>query len=232
MTTTVNPSEKKSVTDYLNALVWDGTPRIDRWLIDCAGAEDTDAVRAASRAMLVTAVRRARHPGCRVDLMPVIEGPQGSGKSRALRLLAVDEDWYTDAAPISTDDTRRIMEATAGKWIVEAAELSNMKPSVSASLKSYLSRSSDKARMAYQRDQTLVPRAFTIIGTTGSPDYLRDTTGSRRFWPVTVRGFDLERLAAVRDQLWAEASFAEAAGESIVPPAQSDLSLSPANATS
>jgi hypothetical protein len=28
--------------------------------------------------------------------------------------------------------------------------------------------------------------ALVVIATSGSPDYLIDTTGSRRFWPVTV----------------------------------------------
>ncbi len=209
--------QQKSVTDYLNALVWDGTPRIDRWLVDCAGADDTPNVRAVSRALLVAAVRRARHPGCKLDQMPVITGPQGSGKSSALRLLAVDDAWFADDAPIGTDDARRIIEATAGKWIVEAAELSGMSPSDSSLLKAFLSRSADEARMPYQRDQTRVPRGFVVVGTTGSADFLQDNTGNRRFWPVSVRRFDLVRLAAVRDQLWAEAAVIEATGEVIDP---------------
>ena len=212
---------EKSVIDYLNALVWDGVPRLDRWLVDCAGAEDSPYVRAASRAMLVAAVRRARHPGCRFDQMPVLEGPQGCGKSSALRVLAVEDAWFADFLPITDGDARKIIEATQGKWIVEAGELAGMKSSDSSTLKSFLSRSTDEARMAYQRDRTRVPRQFVIVGTTGSSDYLRDT-GNRRFWPVRVVHFDLARLTEIRDQLWAEAAVAEAAGEAI------DLPLSPA----
>ena len=116
----------KSVTEYLGTLVWDATPRIDRWLVDCASAEDSSYVRAASRAMLVAAVRRARHPGCRFDQMPILDGPQGCGKSSALRLLAVEDDWFTDALPRLDGDVRRIIEATQGKWIVEACELESL----------------------------------------------------------------------------------------------------------
>jgi Virulence-associated protein E len=51
------------VLDYLDALKWDGTPRLDRWLVTYAGAEDTELNREFGRIALVAAVRRARRPG-------------------------------------------------------------------------------------------------------------------------------------------------------------------------
>ena len=119
-------TKKNSVTEYLDTLKWDGTPRIDRWLIDCANAEDSSYVRSASRAILVAAVRRARQPGCRFDQMPVLDGPQGCGKSAALRVLAVEDEWFADALPPLNGDARTIIEATAGKWIVEAGEIQHI----------------------------------------------------------------------------------------------------------
>ena len=61
------------VKDYLDDLHWDGVNRIDKWLIDYGGAEDTEYTRAVSALMLVAAVRRVRCPGCKFDEMVVIE---------------------------------------------------------------------------------------------------------------------------------------------------------------
>lgn len=204
-----------SVREYLDALTWDGQPRIDRWLIEYAGVEDSAYIRAVSRAALVAAVRRARHPGCRVDEMLVIQGPQGTEKSSALRVLAIEDAWFTDDLPIS-GSSQAIIEATAGKWIVELSELNGMGAGDVAALKALLSAREDvPKRQAYQRVAERVPRAFMIVGTTSASEYLADTTGNRRFWPVRIERFDVARLRADRDQLWAEAAAAEASGEQV-----------------
>jgi len=203
------------VRDYLDSLAWDQEPRIERWLIDYAGAPDTPYVRAVSRIVLVAACRRIRKPGAKYDEMLILESPQGADKSSALRALAFNEDWFTDDLPLSSD-TRRFMESTAGKWIVEAGELKGMRQSDVAALKACLSRQRDEARMAYGHKNVRVPRQFVIIGSTNEfESYLRDATGNRRFWPVRIQRFNLEKLRADRDQLWAEAAEAEALGESI-----------------
>jgi hypothetical protein len=61
-----------------------------------------------------------------------------------------------------------------------------------------------------------VLRQFVIIGTTNETiGYFRDETGNRRFWPVRVQRFNLEKLRANRDQLWAEAAAIDRRGEPI-----------------
>jgi predicted P-loop ATPase len=79
----------------------------------------------------------------------------------------------------------------------------------------FLSRQVDRARMAYGRLVTEARRQCVIFGTTNNEEYLRDTTGNRRFWPIRIKSFDLELLARDRDQLWAEAAAREAAGANI-----------------
>jgi hypothetical protein len=203
------------VREYLSSLAWDQEPRIERWLIDYAGAPDTPYVRAVSRIVLVAACRRIRKPGSKYDEMLILESPQGTNKSTALRALAFNDDWFTDDLPLH-GDTRRLMEATAGKWIVEAGELKGMGKSDVAALKACLSRQRDESRMAYGYKSMRVLRQFVLIGSTNeTAGYFRDETGNRRFWPVRVQLFNLEKLRADRDQLWAEAAEAEALGESI-----------------
>ena len=203
------------VLDYLDSLVWDGKPRIDKFLSTYAGAKSTPYTDAVGALMLIAAVRRVRKPGCKFDEMPVLEGAQGTNKSTALRILAGQDDWFSDDLPLGNVDSKRVIEALAGRWIVEAAELNGMRKGDIDHLKAFLSRTHDRARMSYDRLVTEVARQCVIIGTTNSAEYLRDGTGNRRFWPVAIEQFDIEALRRDRDQLWAEAAARETQGESI-----------------
>jgi hypothetical protein len=53
-----------------------------------------------------------------------------------------------------------------------------------------------------------------LFGTTNESRYLTDTTGNRRFWIVRATVADPSGIAAVRDQLWAEAAYRES-GENL-----------------
>jgi predicted P-loop ATPase len=50
-------------------------------------------------------------------------------------------------------------------------------------------------------------------GSTNQEEIFRDTTGNRRYWPVTPGKIDIETLRKDRDQLWAEAVHRYRAGE-------------------
>jgi hypothetical protein len=76
------------ICDYLDVLTWDELPRLETLLIDYFGAKDTPLNRHIGKMMMVAAVRRVRSPGCKFDTMVVLEGPQGSGKSTAILILA------------------------------------------------------------------------------------------------------------------------------------------------
>lgn len=204
------------VKEYLKLLAWDGTPRIDTWLIESAKVDDSPYARAVSSIMLIAAVRRIFHPGCKYDEMVVWESSmQGTDKSSAAQALCPNPAWFSDDLPLNLK-SQQLIEATLGKWIVEASDLAGKRKTEIEQLKAMLSRQVDgPARMAYAHFAVERPRHFIIIGTTNSSAYLTDPTGARRFWPLSVRRFNVRWILANRDQLWAEAMTREAKGESI-----------------
>ena len=203
------------VKQYLDGLLWDGVPRIDTWLITTAQAEDSDYTRAVSSIMLIAAARRVRKPGCKYDEMMVWESEQGGLKSSAAQALCPNPAWFSDDLQLNLK-SQQLIEATLGKWIVEASDLAGKRKTELEQLKAMLSRQVDgPARMAYAHFPVERPRHFIIIGTTNSKAYLTDPTGARRFWPIQVQTFNVEWIKTNRDQLWAEAAHREATGESI-----------------
>lgn len=190
-----------SLKTYLEGLTWDGTPRIDRWLIDYCGVAFSEYSVTIGWKWLVSAIARAMDPGCKVDCALILEGKQGVGKSRALRVLA--NGWFTDQVPdLHHKDSQAQLE---GKWIIELAELDSLSRSEVSAHKKFFSIQVDRYRPSHGRRVKEFPRRCVFAGSTNSDDWHRDETGGRRFWPVRVTAVDIDRLAADRHQLWAEA---------------------------
>ena len=202
------------VEDYLDGLVWDGTPRIDKWLADYCGAEDNELNAQFGSKLMIAGVRRIKQPGVKFDTMLVLEGAQGAGKSQIAQRLAIRDEWFCGSLDLKSDDKTKA-EQMARVWIVECQELDGMNKTTSQSLKKFLSTAVDMFRPAYARNASEFRRHCIILGTTNELAYLRDLTGNRRIWPVTVGQIDLERFSSDVDQLWAEAVVREEAGESI-----------------
>jgi putative DNA primase/helicase len=196
---------------YLNELRWDGKPRIDRWLALYAGASDTPYTQAIGARWLISAVARALRPGCKVDCVLILEAKQGLGKSSMLRALCPDEILFLDdELEIGNKDAAQVLR---GKWLIELGELGALSRSQLSQQKSFITRQTDTYRPSYGRRAKDFPRRCVFAGSTNEEQYLRDDE-NRRFWPVRcgVR-IDVEGVAAVRDQLWAEAMARFTAGE-------------------
>lgn len=84
------------VRDRLNSLVWDGVPRVRVALHHFLGAEVSDTNEKYLRTFMLGAANRVFHPGCKFELMLVLVGGQGAGKTTFIRFLALEPEWFTD----------------------------------------------------------------------------------------------------------------------------------------
>lgn len=202
------------VQDFLKGLAWDGVPRLDTLFIDYLGADDSPYTRAVTRKAFVGAVARAMEPGCKFDNMLILCGPQGLGKSTLLDRMS--KGWYNDS--IRTFEGKEASELLQGVWLVEVAELDAFRKTDVSRIKQFLSLRYDRYRAAYGRNVKELPRCCVFFGTCNVSDFLQDTTGNRRFWPVDVGQSELiHRAWDLTDdeinQIWAEAKMRWMMGE-------------------
>jgi virulence-associated protein E len=196
------------VRDYLDGLKWDRVKRIDKWLTTYGGAESNAYANAVGALWLMAAVRRIRQPGCKFDEMPIFEGDQGTERSTMLKTIAVKAEWFADDLPMLARG-KEVIEMLRGKWIIESQEIKGLRRGEIEQVKSFMSRQSDRGRLAYDRITSDVPRQCVFAGTTNEVEYLKDNTGNRRYWPIRMGTIRLADLARDRDQIWAEAAARE-----------------------
>ncbi len=191
------------VREWIQSLRWDGTPRIETWLRDFAGAVGPDDyLCAVSRKVLVAMVKRVFEPGCKFDHVLILEGIQGSGKSTLLANLAGNE-WFSDET-LNIGDKDAVLTMQS-KWLIELGELSALSRSEIETMKAFITRRTDRIRAPYGKRVEEFPRQCIFIGSTNLDEYLRDETGNRRFWPVKCGEIDFIALGKARAQLFAEA---------------------------
>lgn len=196
------------IREYFESLPkWDGIVRAETLFIDYLGAQDNGYVRAATRKTLCAAYIRVWHPGTKFDFCPVLNGPQGIGKSTVIAKLG--GEWYSDSLSLSDMNDKTAAEKLQGFWMLEIGELAGMKKADIDKVKAFVSRQDDKYRASFGRRVTPHPRQCVFIGTTNSENgYLRDITGNRRFWNIKVTGecdmhpWDITQ--DIVDQIWAE----------------------------
>jgi len=192
------------VRSYLSELTWDGKPRVERLFIDYLGAPDDAYTRSVARVMMTAGVARVMEPGCKFDFAVILQGLQGKRKSTFIQVLA--KNWFAELEG-DFEDARAMVEAMQGAWILEMPELGGFVRADVRHIKAFVSRRSDKVRLAYAKRAQEYHRQCIFIGSTNDDKFLKDDTGNRRFWPIrcTVDSIDTDLLGEEVDQLWAEA---------------------------
>jgi predicted P-loop ATPase len=217
------------IRDYLQKVQWDGVNRIDAWLVDLFGVEDSSYARNVGRWWLLSAVARIMRPGAKVDHTLVFEGEQGIAKSSALRILGGDAFSDGDLGDLRSKEAALALQ---GVWIVELPEGEIFSRATTRQLKAFVTKDFDDIVPKFSNDRRRILRQCVFALTTNdTADYLTDPTGNRRFWPVRCTVVDLDGLRAARDQLWAEAVALFQQGEKWWPSTEEEKALCQAEQT-
>ena len=195
------------ITEYLLAGQWDGIDRfqeiyrilgvtlpryqmyIRKWFIQCVALglnDDDDHLIGAEGAL-------------------VLQGEQGLAKTSFFRMMSPFPRWFVEGAIIDMRDKDSQIKALRG-WICELGELDGTIKKEQSALKAFITSPEDRIRLPYARSETRSPRRTSFCGTVNPREYLKDETGSRRFWTVPLTSVDKKALFALPrewvNQVW------------------------------
>ena len=179
-----NENRYHPVCDFLNALQWDGTERIRFCLHRFLGSDTDDYTYEALKLFLLGAISRAFKPGCKFEVMLCLVGGQGAGKSSFFRLLAVNDDWFSD--DLKKLDDENVYRKMQGHWIIEMSEMIATANAKSIEeIKSFLSRQKETYKIHIrQTESDNVYLGVLPIPLTFFPLTEQATAASFRLWSI------------------------------------------------
>lgn len=148
--------------------------------------------------------------GAASDFVPVLQGKQGTGKSRFIAALQPVPELFlgeVSAANLTVKDN--LIELTSHA-VVELAEIeTTLGKNSCGQIKAFLTRGKDQFRKPYAVDSEIFSRRCAFWGTTNSKEFLQDQTGNRRFvvFPFNFDAKTRENLLSFvennKEELWA-----------------------------
>lgn len=116
-----------------------------------------------------------------------LSGEQGCGKSMWFsRLFKGVKDYFSDGFILNANDKDCIMQVL-NHGCLELAEIdATFKKTDQAQLKAFITRQYDNVRLPYARESKKYKRKTVFCATVNDHQFLSDSTGSTRFWVLTV----------------------------------------------
>ncbi|NFN17315.1 hypothetical protein FDB52_05030 [Clostridium botulinum] len=132
----------------------------------------------------------------------VLQGKQGGRKSTFFKKLMSNNFWFNGEANIDPKNKDSIWQNT-GYILVELSEFDGMSKKDQESMKRFLTNDIDIYRVPYARCHEKHPRITTFCATVNPKDFLKDKTGSRRFWVIPIEKCDIEAMKQINiNEFW------------------------------
>lgn len=187
---------------------WDGVPRVAQFMADYMHAADSEYAKAVSLYAWTAHAGRVMTPGVQADMAIILHGAQGVRKTSAVRAISPHEEMYTSLSlDVSDADNARQLR---GKLVGELEELRGLNSKQSESIKAWVSRRVEEWTPKFKEFNDKYRRRTVVWGSTNESEILADSTGERRWLPITVGldscggNIDVDAIERDRDQLWAE----------------------------
>jgi predicted P-loop ATPase len=191
-----------SAITWLDQQKWDGVPRVERFLPTYFGAADTPYTRAVGKYLWTALAGRVVTPGVKADMVPILVGGQGVGKSTGVAAMVPGNDFFTEVSFTEKDDD--LARRMRGRLLGEIGELRGLHTKELETIKAFITRTHESWVPKYREFSVTFPRRIVFIGTTNKDEFLADETGNRRWLPVAVTQADVDAIKRDRLQLWAE----------------------------
>ena len=187
---------------WLDSLAWDGVERVQNFMPRYMGTAAGKYERSVGLYMWTALAGRIMDPGCPADMVPILIGNQGLGKSTGIAAMVPDPDYFVEIRLDEPDD--QIARKMRGVLIGEIAEMRGLRTQDLERIKSFVTRKHEKWIPKYQEFATTFARRCLMVGTSNDDELFVDTE-NRRWLPVRTAGVDVPAIKRDRDQLWAEA---------------------------
>ncbi|KRL79515.1 hypothetical protein FC36_GL000463 [Ligilactobacillus equi DSM 15833 = JCM 10991] len=172
------------VKERVETVAWDGIPRIESLFVDFLGAPNSHYTKEITKRWFTGMIKRVYEPGCKFELVPVLYGGQGIGKSDLVSSIFPNSFVDNLGSMKDKDDLLKLNS----KMVAEISELKAFNASSTDEIKNFISSRNDNYRSPYGETTKDHARKTVFIGTTNKPTFLKDDTGERRFYPIWCNG--------------------------------------------
>lgn len=209
---TLNRNTYHPIKDWLKSLIWDGEERLETFLIDYYGAEDTQLNRVYFKRWMLALIKRILYPGAKFDSMLILAGEQGKKKTTLFNWLGtINGIKYYSEAPDNLKDINSVVYASLGKIIMTFDDFDDIcNKGDLGKVKSFITTQERTAALKWKH-QNEYAITYVLGATTNIYEILvdDDTFDERRFWIVYVNPTsDIFNIPEeIKEQLYAEAYY-------------------------
>lgn len=127
----------------------------------------------------------------------ILQGMQGARKSTFFEKLMPDKSFFKGDTSLNPEKVDSIMQNT--KYVlVEWGEIDSTLKAEQSKLKQFITATDDEYRTPYAHLSERYPRLTSYCGSVNKVDFLKDETGSRRFWVIPISGIiDIDTLEKI-----------------------------------